>query len=245
VISWHPYQLTEPPEALDRPRHPWAGSELTRYDDAVRYLQALARRRGFRGTYQANEAGAYAIHQMRSAALVSAKYMARSLVLHSALRVPVFWNETVSLLRPAWQPFFWPGQPDVQPDYSYYVLRTLCTLMDGAEPVRSNGVLDVQPEPESGEVESMLFSDPAGNLLLALWRPVRSNDRDQSEAVRCNMRVRGLSARRVLGFELFNGEEQELVFRQDGQDVYLDGLLVRDYPLLVRLETDRASAARD
>ena len=234
VISWHPYQLTEPPEALDRPRHPWAGVELTRYEDAVRYLQDLARRRGFRGSYQANEAGAYAIHAMRSTALVSAKYMARSLVLHSALRIPVFWNETVSLLRPAWQPFFWPGQPDVQPDYSYYVLRTLCTLMDGMEPVRKDGVLDVNPASQSEEIESRLFSDRAGSLLLALWRPLRSGD--QSEAVLCGVRVQGFSARSALGFELFNGEKQELVFQQDRLGVHVDGLLVRDYPLLVRLE---------
>jgi len=234
VISWHPYQLTDPPEALDRPRHPWAGPELTRYEDAVRYLQELAGRRGFRGTFQANEAGAYAIHQMRSTALVSAKYMARSLVLHSALRVPVFWNETVSLLRPAWQPFFWPGQPDVQPDYSYYVLRTLCTLMDGMEPARKDVKLDVTPTSEPEDIEARLFSDRAGGLLVALWRPIRSGD--ESEAVLCDVRVRGFAARRAIGFELFNGEKQDLVFQQDRLGVHLDGLLVRDYPLLIRLE---------
>ncbi|MBZ5545857.1 MAG: hypothetical protein LAO07_19630 [Acidobacteriia bacterium] len=241
VISWHPYQLTEPPEALDRPRHPWADPGLIRYEDAVRYLQELAHKRGFRGTFQANEAGAYAIHAMRSTALVSAKYMARSLVLHSALRVPVFWNETVSLLRPAWQPFFWPGQPDVQPDYSYYVLRTLCTLMDGMEPVRKDGALDVNPASQSEEIESRLFSDRAGSLLLALWRPLRSGD--ESEAVLCDVRVRGFSARRALGYELFNGEEQELVFQQDRLDVDFDGILVRDYPLLIRLEPRQARKA--
>ncbi|MFB3923250.1 MAG: hypothetical protein ACE145_16130 [Terriglobia bacterium] len=234
VISWHPYQLTEPPEALDRPRHPWAGPELLRYEDAVRYLQGLAQKRGFRGTFQANEAGAYAIHEMRSTALVSAKYMARSLVLHSALRVPVFWNEMVSLLRPAWQPFFWPGQPDVQPDYSYYVLRTLSTLMDGMEPAREGSVVDVNPGSQCEEVESLLFSDRSGRLLLALWRPVRGGD--QTEAAHCSVRVRGFSARSVLGFEVLNGEKQELVFQQDRHGVELDGLLVRDYPLLIRLE---------
>jgi len=241
VISWHPYQLTDPPEALDRPRHPWADPGLIRYEDAVRYLRKLARERGFRGTFQANEAGAYAIHQMRSTALVSAKYLARSVVLHSALRVPVFWNETVSLLRPAWQPFFWPGQPDVQPDYSYYVLRTLCTLMDGMEPVRKDGVLDVIPGPEPAEIEGRLFSDRAGGLLVALWRPMRSGD--QSEAVLCDVRVRGFSAQRATGFELFNGEKQELVFQQDRVGVHLGGLLVRDYPLLVCLEPQKTGRA--
>ena len=234
VISWHPYQLTEPPEALDLPRHPWAVPGLVRYEDAVRYLRKLAHGRGFRGTFQANEAGAYAIHRMRSTALVSAKYMARSLVLHSALRVPVFWNETVSLLRPAWQPFFGPGQPDVQPDYSYYVLRTLCTLMDGMEPVRKGAELEVIQTSEPGDIEGRLFSDRAGRLLVALWRPVRSGER--SEAVLCDVLVRGFSARRATGFELFNGEQQELMFRQDRRSAHLDGLLVRDYPLLIRLE---------
>jgi hypothetical protein len=241
VISWHPYQLTEPPEALDRPRHPWADPGLIRYEDAVRYLRKLAHERGFRGTFQANEAGAYAIHRMRSTALVSAKYMARSLVLHSALRVPVFWNETVSLLRPAWQPFFWPGQPDVQPDYSYYVLRTLCTLMDGMETVRKDGVLDVVPASEPEGIEGRLFSDRAGRLLAALWRPIRSGD--QSEAVLCDVRVRGFSARRAIGFELFNGEKQELVFQQDRLGVHLGGIMVRDYPLLILLEPRQTGGA--
>jgi len=241
VISWHPYQLTEPPEALDRPRHPWADPGLIRYEDAVRYLRKLAHERGFRGTFQANEAGAYAIHRMRSTALVSAKYMARSVILHSALQVPVFWNETVSLLRPAWQPFFWPGQPDVQPDYSYYVLRTLCTLMDGMETVRKDGVLDVVPASEPEGIEGRLFYDHAGRLLAALWRPIRSGD--QSEAVLCDVRVRGFSARRAIGFELFNGEKQELVFQQDRLGVHLGGIMVRDYPLLILLEPRQTGGA--
>jgi hypothetical protein len=233
VISWHPYQLTETPEALDRPRHPWAQPEITSYEEAVRYLQKVARQKGFRGTFQANEAGAYAIHRMRSTALVSAKYMARSMILHSALQVRVFWNETVSLLRPAWQPFFSPGQPEVQPDYSYYVLRTLSTLMDGMQPAPKG--MEVERD---DNIERRLFQDSQGRLLMALWKPVTGSDR--MEASPLNILVRGFSASRATGAEIFNGEEQELEFRRTAAGTELQGLMVRDYPLLVLLHPANA-----
>jgi hypothetical protein len=246
VISWHPYQLTETPETLDRPRHPWATPEITRYEDAVRYLQKVARQKGFRGTLQANEAGAYAIHRMRSTALVSAKYMARSMVLHSALEVPVFWNETVSLLRPAWQPFFSAGQQEVQPDYSYYVLRTLCTLMDDMQPAPKDVEAEVEGAETAGKIECRLFRNSQGRLLMALWKPVPGSDR--LEAVPLNVRVKGFTTSRATGVEIFNGEEQELEFRRAAAGTELEGLMVRDYPLFVLLHPANArqgSAAAD
>jgi hypothetical protein len=170
---------------------------------------------------------------MRSTALVSAKYMARSMVLHSALRVPVFWNETVSLLRPAWQPFFSPGQPDVQPDYSYYVLRTLSTVMDGMRPVENGIRADVEGTPPNSKVECRLFQNRRGQLLAALWRP--GSGGDGMEAVALNLRIEGLSARRVTGIELFNGEEQEQTFERTTTDIHVHRLMVRDSPLLVLL----------
>jgi hypothetical protein len=110
VIPWHPYQLTEPPEALGRPRYPWADRGLVYYEDADWYLR----------------------------------------------------------------------------------------IQKGAE-------LEVILNSEPGDIEGCLFSDPAGCLLVGLWKPVRS------------------------------GELQELMFRQDRRRAQLDGLLVRDYPLLIRL----------
>jgi hypothetical protein len=234
VVSWHPYQLTEMPEALDRPRHPWAPPEITSYEDAFRYLRRVARARGFRGTFQANEAGAYAIHRMRSTALVSAKYMARSMILYSSLQVPVFWNEAVSLMRPAWQPFFSPGQPDVQPDYSYYVLRVLSTLMNGMEPSQANIGTEIATPEESGRIEHHLFVDSRGRLLLALWRPLPGSE--TMGAVSLSVELKGAFASSANGIELFNGEEQELSIQTTPGGTKLDGLLVRDYPLLVLMD---------
>lgn len=239
VISWHPYQLDVPPEALDCPRHPWALAKLTCYRDAVEHLVRVTRGMGFRGEYHANEAGAYAIHRHRSSALVSAKYLARSAVLHSALRVPVYWNETVSLLRPAWQPFFGhPEQPTVQPDCSYYTLRTLCTIMDGMEPAPVPCEVSSGGEP----VEYHAFTDSSDQLLIAMWRPVPGADTGEEMPV--DLLVRDWYARKVDGLYPINGEEQPLAFSTAGGGTLVGSLRVADYPLFVRLSRKDGGSSR-
>lgn len=238
VISWHSYQLTETPEALDRPRHPWAGPEITGYEDAVRYLQKVARQKGFRGTFQANESGAYAIHRTRSAALVSAKYLARSLVLHSALGVPELWNEPVSLLRARLAALFL-SRPEGD-SARLLLLRPARAVhaIDGMQPAPKGIEAEVEGAETAGKIELRLFQDSQGRLLIALWEPVPGSER--LEAVPLNVLVRGFSASRAAGVEIFDGEEQELEFQRVAAGTQLEGLMVRDYALFVLLHPAQA-----
>lgn len=239
VITWHPYSFRKDtdgwyePEELDRPRSPWAGPEIKTYDDSVRYLKTVASKYGFKGEFQANETGAYAIHQNRTTALISAKLMARSLTLHTYLNVPVFWNETTSLMRPAWQPFWDPAEPVMKPDYSYYVMRTLCTLLDSVKPVSAGFSIKCSDD----RIEKCAFKCPNGDMLISFW--IREKSRglgiDDYPAKEADVFIPGIKADKAVGYELLNGQEQALNVSSDDKGTHIQGLLVRDYPLIIRI----------
>jgi hypothetical protein len=240
VVSWHPYSFPHDtdddyaPEELDRPRSPWAPEELKTYADSVRYLKTEAAKLGFHGSLMANESGAYAIHANRTSQLIAAKYLARSAVLHTWLGIPMLWNETTSLLRPSWQPFWSPGEPELKPAYSYYVLRTLCTLLDGAEPAE----VVVEADASVQKLEAYSFALPDNAKLIAMWirEKSRKNRFDDYGGVTTSVSISAQSPSGVVGVDLLNGREQDLRFAVSAGRVIVPNLVIRDYPLFVRLE---------
>lgn len=240
VLSWHPYSFPQDtdddyaPEELDRPRSVWAPPEVKTYADSVDYLRKEAEKLGFRGTLMANEAGAYAIHNNRTSNLIAAKYLARSAVLHTWLQVPLFWNETTSLMRPAWQPFWGNHGPYLKPAYSYYVLRSLCTILDGAHPDH----VPFEPSSPMDKLEKYSFSLPNGGKLLALWIREKSRKHrfEDYEGMTADMRISDAKAARIVGIDLVNGREQELNFSVQGKQLMVPGTVLKDYPVFLRLE---------
>ena len=240
VLSWHPYSFPNdtdddyPPEELDRPRSPWAPEGLETYAESVEYLKAEAAKLGFHGGLMANEAGAYAIHANRTSQLIAAKYLARSAVLHTSLGIPMLWNETTSLLRPSWQPFWNPSEPELKPAYSYYVLRTLCTLLDGAKPA----AIAAEPNARIEKLEKYSFDLPNNATLVALWirEKSRKNRLDDYAGVTTDVSILAQAPSKAVGIDLLNGREQDLRFTVSGNRVIVPDLVIRDYPLFVRLE---------
>jgi hypothetical protein len=146
----------------------------------------------------------------------------------------MFWNETTSLMRPAWQPFWGNHGADLKPAYSYNMMRSLCTLLDGAKPDR----VSFGPVAPVEKLEKYSFSQPGGKKLLALWirEKSRKNRFDDYAGVVADVEVFAAGPRRVIGIDLMNGREQELKFAAAGSRFVLPGLVLKDYPLLVRLE---------
>jgi hypothetical protein len=83
------------------------------------------------------------------------------------------------------------------------------------------------------EIEDYNFTIPGG-VITAFWIPGHS--RDEHPGKKTNMAFKNVKATHAVGIELLNGFEQELAFEQVGDNVVVHGLLVRDTPLLVRLE---------
>ena len=146
----------------------------------------------------------------------------------------MFWNETTSLLRPSWQPFFANHGTKMKPSYSYYMPRTLATLLDGAQPEEVSFEIDTKND----FLQKHDFSLPQGNRLLAVWIAEQSRKKrlDDYQGVKATITISSDAPERIVGSDLLNGREQELAFSVDGDRLIVHDLIVKDYPLLLRLE---------
>jgi hypothetical protein len=117
-----------------------------------------------------------------------------------------------------------------QPQPAYYVMRTLCTLLDQTRPDES-----VKTRFSNHEKEFCYyhFSLPGNASLLALWLPGKSVD--AHPGVKTDVFIEKIRARKVVGIDVLNGVEQDLTFAVDGKGTAVAGVMVRDYPLILRI----------
>ena len=85
----------------------------------------------------------------------------------------------------------------------------------------------------TGPVAYCSFRYPNGDRVLAIWTDGIAQDEDPG--VSATITFPGLSAGSVAGIDVLHGFEQELVFEVDGEDMIIRDLLVKDYPILIRL----------
>jgi len=109
------------------------------------------------------------------------------------------------------------------------VIRNLCTVMAGAEPAS----LPVEIESDAENIKSYAFSLPNGDKLLALWSDGVAVDEDPG--IEATIILPGFSTQRVVGIDILNGFEQELVTSIEDGNLVIQNLLVKDYPIILRL----------
>ncbi|GAG47462.1 unnamed protein product, partial [marine sediment metagenome] len=69
--------------------------------------------------------------------------------------------------------------------------------------------------------------------LFALWTNGTAVDNDPG--VNTTLTFPGLSVRKVVGLDVLNGFEQELVTETENGNLVIRNLLVKDYPIILRL----------
>ncbi|MCZ6675457.1 MAG: right-handed parallel beta-helix repeat-containing protein, partial [Verrucomicrobia bacterium] len=111
----------------------------------------------------------------------------------------------------------------------YPRVRNLTTVMAGASP----DSLAVEIESAATNIMSYGFTLPDGERLLALWTNGVAVDDDPG--VNTTLTFPGLSASKVTGVDVLDGFEQEMVFETETGDLVIRNLLVKDYPIIVRL----------
>jgi len=227
IIGFHPLYAVDP------------GSEPFRnYASTFQEFKDAARGRGFTGDFRVTEWTLSAPYPERGprwcTEMVKAKAMATTIVMHTGSDIVSFWNETwqghvthwdVGLMRNTFSAD--PHSPR-QPQPAYYVMRTLATVLDSLMPTE----IPVKITGTSREYQVWGFATN-GEKVLAVW--LAGTPGDGAPSVKANVAFLADDFSRAVGADIMNGTEQELtVCDEDGRKL-LKGLLLQDWPVVVRL----------
>ena len=245
VICWHPYQWeVAPEESYPIPSRRQQKDPFPTYRARVAAIQESARRHGFKGNeYHANETTWVSPYPTPDipvpggpvSEMVKAKYVARTIALHSDMGIPVYYNETwntgivhwdVSLLRATHSA---DPQSPVWPQPAYYALRTMATVTDGATPRRFNAKVRDLDAPY--ETCRMVCQD--GSRLLGVWLTQRAEDLCEPKSA--TVLLPDFTADEVIGIDTINGVEQPLQFDVTNGDTVISSVLITDYPIMLHV----------
>ncbi|MDZ7616621.1 MAG: discoidin domain-containing protein [Patescibacteria group bacterium] len=234
-IGWHPFYQKDP-------------ERLQHYAADVRALQQWLRGIGFRGHCMATEWNYSALYPplteteaelawcggFRATEIEKAKYVAQVFTRHTALGVESFFCEMyypyfsmldLSLLRRSFDAD--PISP-LQPQAAYYVTRNLATMLDGLEP----GEWEFEIVSGPPQLEAFALQSADGPALV-LW--LGGHAKDHCEGVAVDVRLKA-TCREAVGSDPMNGVAQTLkVVADDAGGAVLKGIIVRDWPLVIRL----------
>jgi hypothetical protein len=115
----------------------------------------------------------------------------------------------------------------LQPQAAYYVTRNLATMLDGLEP----GELEYSIDRAPSNLEAFTLKSPDG-LALAIWLGGRAKDRCEGIPVDVRLKV---ACRKAIAYDPMNGVCQDLFVTLNADAAVLKGLMVRDWPLVIRL----------
>ncbi len=231
IVGWHPFYQADT-----------ESKDFISYADDIRSIKAWAAQKGFKGEFFASEWNSAAGYpaptppnwwgSFESTELDKAKYIARLSVLHTAFDISSFFCETwsnyypldLTLLRRGFS-----GSPVsvLQPQAGYYVMRNLATAL---EELKSSD-FECKIEGDTSKIECYKM-ERENEKVVALW--VSGHAKDNFKPVQVNLEFEG-DYHSVQGYDCINGVLQELKAEKDGNKARILGVLVKDYPTLIRI----------
>jgi hypothetical protein len=165
--------------------------------------------------------------------IVRAKFLARNLVGHAGLNMLAFYCNTYFVSASVGQSLFRVPSPcqtlnAIQPDAGYYALRTLSTVLDdwtGAQFAVNF----------SSEKAFSTFTFQRGDRELMIATYLQGNATDGVAETKSDIVLPGVRAKEAWVIDVLNGTEQRLVLTSEGGGTHFKGILVKDYPVLIRL----------
>lgn len=210
VVCWHSMYGTSP-------EYDYYREFYYEYPSLVQEIKDVASLHGFDGEYTSDEMvwrtreTYFPDEPWAYSETVAAKYCARGIIMHLGMDV------SVSMAVTAYLPKYFSTQ------------QNLCTIMAGAKPVS----LPAEMQSEAANIRSYSFSLPNGDKLLALWTDGVAVDDDPD--VEATLTFPSFSAQKVTAIDVLNGFEQELVTSIEDGNLVIRDLLVKDYPIILRL----------
>jgi len=210
AVSWHCHNR-ESPE--------YAPEYYYNYPSLVEEMKEVASAHGFRGEYIAEELhfrtpkNAHPHEPSIYSEIASAKHYARGIVRHLGMNL----TTELALEELEELPLMVRG------------IRNLCTITAGARPIS----LPIEIQSNATGVDVYSFSLPDNDALIALWTDGVAVDDDPG--VKATLTLRGFSAQKVMGVDVLNGFEQQMIAKTEGGNLIISDLLVKDYPVILRL----------
>ena len=240
AIAFHPYGMPSPDMglgALDVVDGKQVGRDkkefgYNTYPEMVDFLRETFSRFNPNLEYWADEWNAITTREDMPypglSEISEAKHAARFCLVNTLLDVHAVWwslaNENTiyewAVLRTG----------DLSHKPSYYAFQAMSTLLAGARKADSPKVTVTGDAPEL-RCEAMKGRD--GGTLVAVWSAV--TPADDYVAKRVTLRIAGATGRRVEAVDTFHALVQRIEPRRDGDAMVIDGLLVPDYPIVVRM----------
>jgi hypothetical protein len=188
------------------------------YPALVQDIQETAVGRGFRGEYWAGSFEWWSPDHpppplsYPDGAVRAAKNVIRGVVLQQGLGVGTYLGG-------------WPNEPVI----TWQAVKNLCTAMAGTTPYRQSAVIEGQVT----NLKQYGFSHSNGDSMLAIWRDVEPSPDDAGVPVTITFpEMAGFSG---TGIDLLYGFEQQLSTSDEDGSLVIHDLLVKDYPILLRL----------
>ncbi|MCL2664994.1 MAG: discoidin domain-containing protein [Defluviitaleaceae bacterium] len=188
---------------------------------------------------------------------VRAKYVAQNFIGHAGLGMMALQCNTFFVSGGAnGQGFFRVPVPSqvinpIQPDMGYYVMRTVCTALDGwlcqpFEGWHGQPLCGLHNKPLgfridcSKRVQHFTFARcgshgaPQNSRMIAVWLPGDTGDAVKKE--RADIFIEIEEAKNILAADILNGFEQELTAKKINGGLLLEGILIKDYPTLIKFD---------
>ena len=212
VIAWHPMFGVSPENIQFR-------TYYYNYPSIIKQIKDTAAAHGFQGDYRADEVLYRSPDcfwcnpgDMLNSNITAAKYYARGIIMNLGMNLGVGVAGTSNSRRE-----------------SYMVIQNLCTLMAGAKPAN----IPIEIQSETTNIITYSFYLPNGDRLIALWTDGVAADDDPG--TRADLTVPDLISDKLIGIDVLYGFEQQLITNTVDGDLIIRGLLIKDYPIILRL----------
>lgn len=112
----------------------------------------------------------------------------------------------------------------------YYLINRLALAMAGVEPEP----FAVEVDSSADYLTSYTFSTLEGNKMVSVWRHTEVSEFDPG--ISATLTIPGTNASRVVVIDMLHNVQQELIFEIVDGDLIIENLLIKDYPILIRIE---------
>ena len=210
VVAIHPMYGVSPQYDETRPYY-------YNYPTLIQEIKDAASDNGFGGEYFAEEmcwrttVNPNPYEPWEYTPIVAAKYYARGILINLGMGL-------------------WAGVAGNMYDTIPPVVTVVQNL--GANARASPEDFNVKVESKAEGVVSYGFALPNGDRLLALWANGIAIDDDPG--IEATLTFPDLSTEKAAGIDVLNGYEQELIEETENTGLMIHGLLIKDYPIIIR-----------